>query len=99
MAKVKHPEQPRLFILKLWQEVLDEEPNDKRREWRGSIQDIFKRDTHYFRDWPTMVEFISCSLPELKHPKRRNSRSRLERTKPTRNNSTLAVGRRVPTRQ
>jgi hypothetical protein len=80
MTELKHPDQAHIFILKLWQEVLDDEQNHKQTEWRGRIQDVHNGETHYFRDWPAIVKFISNILPELGNHKRRNSKRRLEQT-------------------
>src|SRR5512138_3128765 len=77
MAELKHSDQGHIFILKLWQEVLNDEHNHRQTEWRGRIQDVFNGETHYFRDWPTIVKFISDILPELRSRKR--VRRRVER--------------------
>ncbi len=76
MAELRHPDRAHIFILKLWQEVLSDEQNHKQIEWRGRIQDVFNGETHYFRDWPTVVKFISNILPELDSRHRRNGRAR-----------------------
>ncbi len=76
MAELKHQERAHIFILKLWQEVINDEHNHKQIEWRGKIQDVFNGETHYFRDWPTIVKFISNILPELGNGKRRYTRRR-----------------------
>jgi hypothetical protein len=78
MTELKHPDQAHIFILKLWQEVLNDEQNHRQTEWRGKIQDVFNGETHYFRDWPTIVKFISDTLPELGARKRHYARKRLE---------------------
>ncbi len=78
MAEFKHSDQAHIFILKLWQEVLDDEQNHRQIEWRGRIQDVYNGETHYFRDWPTIVKFISNILPELGTRKRRSARRGLE---------------------
>jgi hypothetical protein len=80
MAEFKHPDNAHIFILKLWQEVLDEEQSQKQTEWRGKIQDVRNGETHYFRDWPTIVHFISNILPDLESGKGRRSKQRIERT-------------------
>src|SRR5574340_675349 len=77
MAEPKQSERGHIFILKLWQEVLDDEHNHKQTEWRGKIQDVFNGETHYFRDWPTIVKFISNILPELGNGKRHYTRRKL----------------------
>ncbi len=99
MARLAHSNHARIFILKLWQEVLDEGRSRKQTEWRGRIQDVSSGKTHYFRDWPTIVKFISNSMPELERSKRRNSRKRLERTTSTRKVSTAAMRRRNSARK
>ncbi len=90
MAELKHPERAHIFILKLWQEVLNDEHNHKQIEWRGKIQDVFNGETHYFRDWPTIVKFISNILPGLGNGKRRYTRRRLDPA----NNKTPTTNRR-----
>jgi hypothetical protein len=87
MAELKHSERAHIFILKLWQEVLNDEHNHKQTEWRGKIQDVFNGETHYFRDWPTIVKFISNILPELGNGKRRYTRRRPEGANPKPSNS------------
>lgn len=94
MAELKNSDHAHIFILKLWQEVLDEEQNHKQTEWRGKIQDVFNGETHYFRDWPTIVKFISNILPELDSRKRR-SRKRLERDNSSRKNISPSLRRRA----
>lgn len=79
MAELKNSDHAHIFILKLWQEVLEEEQNEKQIEWRGKIQDVFNGETHYFRDWPTIVKFISNILPELDTQKRHYTKRRLDR--------------------
>ncbi len=74
MAEFRHPDHAHIFILKLWQEVLDEEQNQKQTEWRGKIQDVHNGETHYFRDWPTIVHFISNILPDLEDGRGRRKR-------------------------
>ena len=88
MAELKHSDQAHIFILKLWQEVLDDEQSHKQTEWRGRIQDVFNGETHYFRDWPTIVKFISNIFPELGNHRRQNGKKRLE--------STLSAKRPLP---
>ncbi len=77
MAELKNSDHAHIFILKLWQEVLEEEQSEKQIEWRGKIQDVFNGETHYFRDWPTIVKFISNILPELGSHKRHYTKRRL----------------------
>jgi hypothetical protein len=95
MAELKHPDQAHIFILKLWQEVLDDEQNHKQTEWRGRIQDVFNGETHYFRDWPAIVKFISNILPELGTHRRRNSKKRLEQASVTKKVLSSSTRRRA----
>ncbi len=74
MAELKHSDRAHIFILKLWQEIIDDEQNHKQTEWRGRIQDVFNGETHYFRDWPTVVKFIENIMPELENTRRMSRR-------------------------
>ncbi len=49
-----------LFTLRLWQEG----PSDQ-TEWRGKIQHVRSGETRYFRDWYTLVVFLSDLVPKL----------------------------------
>ncbi len=46
-----------LFVLRLWQEPLDEQ----RSEWRGEIKNISSGEVRYFRRW----EEIATLVPEM----------------------------------
>lgn len=76
MADLKHPDQAHVFILKLWKEVISEEPDHRQTEWRGRIQDVRNGETHYFRDWHSIVHFISNILPDLEDRKDNRGRKR-----------------------
>lgn len=91
MAELRNSDHAHIFIVKLWQEVLEEEQNRKQIEWRGKIQDVFNGETHYFRDWPTIVKFISNILPELGSRRRRRARVQIERGSPAKKNLTMAI--------
>ncbi len=97
MAELKHPERAHIFILKLWQEVLSDEQNHKQVEWRGRIQDVFNGETHYFRDWPTIVKFISNILPELGSRRRGRGRRPMEHTNNGNGKTGVTAPRRRPT--
>lgn len=73
MAETKLPEQAQIFIIKMWREVL----NHDQSEWRGRIQDVRSGEIHYFRDWQTIIGFITTLLPELKNGKRPRSKKEL----------------------
>lgn len=99
MAEFKHPDHAHIFILKLWQEVLDDEQNHKQTEWRGKIQDVFNGETHYFRDWPTIVKFISNIYPELATRRRQSPKSRVERLNAAKKTPDLPTRRRAAARE
>lgn len=46
-----------LFVLRLWQEPLDEQ----RSEWRGEIKNVSSGEVRYFRTW----EEIASLVPEM----------------------------------
>ncbi|MBI4788617.1 MAG: hypothetical protein HY782_16415 [Chloroflexi bacterium] len=96
MAELKHSEQAHIFILKLWQEVLNDEQNHKETEWRGRIQDVHNGETHYFRDWPTIVKFISNIFPELGTRKRHNGKRRAEHALEPKRSISTSRRRTVP---
>jgi hypothetical protein len=95
MTELKNSDHAHVFILKLWQEVLKDEQDQKQLEWRGKIQDVFNGETHYFRDWPTIVKFISNIYPELETRRRRNARPKLERTNSVKRSLDQSLRRRV----
>ncbi len=48
-----------LFMLRLWREDLGE----GRTEWRGKIQRVATGEAKYFRDWQTLLAFLTELLP------------------------------------
>lgn len=40
-----------LFTVRLWSEAM----GDDRVEWRGQVRYVTSGETHYFRDWSTLV--------------------------------------------
>jgi len=50
-----------LFTVRLWVEEFD-----RQLEWRGQIQLVSSGETHYFRDWQTLVAHLTRMLPALK---------------------------------
>ncbi len=47
-----------LFTLRIWQEEL----GNGEIEWRGKLQDVTSSDSHYFRDWYTLIESLQALL-------------------------------------
>jgi len=43
-----------LFTVRLWLEAL----GDGQVEWRGNVQHVMSGELRYFRDWPTLIEFL-----------------------------------------
>lgn len=50
-----------LFTLRLWREELG---NDQ-AEWRGKVQHVISAESHYFRDWPTLIVWLQAMLPAI----------------------------------
>jgi hypothetical protein len=44
----------RLFLVRLWVERADE----GQAEGRGKVQDVVKGETHYFHDWPGLIDLM-----------------------------------------
>lgn len=54
-----------LFTVRLWAEDL----GDGRREWRGQVQHVTSGETHYFREWTTLIAWLLAMLPDPEsHP-------------------------------
>ena len=51
--------QSHLFTLRVWLEDL----GDGRAEWRGQLQHVLSGETHYFRQWETLVALLLAMLP------------------------------------
>ena len=49
-----------LFIVRLWVEDL----GDGRWEWRGQVQHVTSGETHYFREWTTLIAWLLAMLPD-----------------------------------
>jgi len=52
-----HP--PHIFTLRLWQEELAAGET----EWRLQLRSVETGQTHYFRDWPSLVGLLLVMLP------------------------------------
>jgi hypothetical protein len=48
-----------LFTVRLWAEEL----GDGHAEWRGQVQHALSGETHYFREWPTLIAWLVAMLP------------------------------------
>ena len=48
-----------LFTVRVWLEVL----GDGRAEWRGQVQHVLSGETHYFRQWETLLALLPAMLP------------------------------------
>jgi hypothetical protein len=55
-----HRHRSHLFAVRLWLEAL----SDGRAEWRGEVQYVETGETHYFRDWPTLIQSLGAMLPQ-----------------------------------
>jgi hypothetical protein len=49
-----------LFTVRLWLEELV----DGQVEWRGNVQHVMSGELRYFRDWPTLIEFLIAMQPD-----------------------------------
>jgi hypothetical protein len=49
-----------LFTLRVWQAGV----GDGQMEWRGKLQHVVSGQTHYFRDWPTLILYLGEMLSE-----------------------------------
>ncbi len=49
---------PSHFVLHIWAEPAAEGP----REWRGKVHHVASGDARYFRDWPSLVDFLERTL-------------------------------------
>jgi hypothetical protein len=52
--------QSQLFTVRVWVEALG---NDQ-TEVRGEVQHVLSGETHYFRRWSKLVEFLTARFPE-----------------------------------
>ncbi len=49
-----------LFTLRMWAEDLGED----RLEWRAQVRHVLSGETHYFRRWSELWDFVQACLPE-----------------------------------
>jgi hypothetical protein len=49
-----------LFTVRLWAEDIGAD----QLEWRGRVQHVTSGETHYFRDWPTLIAHLLKMLPQ-----------------------------------
>jgi len=64
MPSRSHEARSHLFTIRVWPEDVGAGAgaNGARVEWRGRIQYAANSETHYFRDWDSMVAFLSGML-------------------------------------
>jgi len=54
-----------LFVVRVWAEhPVDEHPEDGPSEYRGRVQHVLSGETRHFRDWRTLVEFLTGQIKE-----------------------------------
>jgi len=56
-SQQQHPSH--LFTVRLWLEDL----GDGLAEWRGQVQHVLSGETHYFRQWETLLALLLAMLP------------------------------------
>ena len=57
-----------LFTIRVWPEEVGEGKCGARVEWRGRIQYAANSETLYFRDWDSMLAFLSGKLDSSSVP-------------------------------
>ncbi|RMD62474.1 hypothetical protein D6833_06850 [Candidatus Parcubacteria bacterium] len=61
MDENQQPHRSHLFAVRLWREEL----GAGQTEWRGKVQYVIGGERRYFRDWSTLVSFLSAKLQEI----------------------------------
>jgi hypothetical protein len=59
-----HHTRSHLFLVRVWLEEL----GDDKTEWRGQVKHVMSREVRYFRDWTTLVEYLTAMLPGIAEP-------------------------------
>ena len=54
-------DQSQLFVVRLWREDSWEES----LEYRGRVQHVLSGETHHFRTWSTLIEFLITQSEEV----------------------------------
>lgn len=57
----EQPHRSHLFTVRLWAEEL----GAGQSEWRGKVQHVLSGETHYFRDWPTLLTHLQAMLSDV----------------------------------
>ncbi len=57
-ARVPPPQASHLFTVRVWQEDL----GNGEMEWRGKVQHVLSRETHYFREWSMLTTCLLAML-------------------------------------
>ncbi len=60
MDEAQCPPKNQLFTLRVWQA----DAGEGQMEWRGKLQHVVSGQTHYFRDWPTLILHLGKMLEE-----------------------------------
>jgi hypothetical protein len=55
MAKARQKRPTHLFTVRLWNEQLSREHS----EWRGQVRHVMSEESCFFRDWETLVHFLT----------------------------------------
>ncbi|HOR00185.1 MAG TPA: hypothetical protein PLJ35_15330 [Anaerolineae bacterium] len=66
MEEEHHLPRSQLFNLRLWVEDL----GDGQTQWRGTVLHALSGDARYFRDWPSLLAFLTNWVPS---PSKRDS--------------------------
>ena len=53
------PHGSKVFVLRVWLEEL----GNGQSEWRGQLQQVSSDDVHYFRNWQTLLSYLSSLFP------------------------------------
>jgi hypothetical protein len=59
MDQAQLPSHTHLFTVRVWLEDL----GAGQREWRGEVHEVVSGESHYFRDWPTLIAILQALLP------------------------------------
>jgi hypothetical protein len=55
--------EPQVYSVRVWSETISPE----RAEWRGKVSHLASGRYCYFRDWDTLLGFLTTTLEELRH--------------------------------
>ena len=43
-----------------------EHQGDGKTEWRGQVKQVMSGEVQYFRDWTTLISYLTAMLPKVK---------------------------------